>query len=328
MRTPLYKGHLSYPKYHSCFSFSEMSLTNEDTFFCPISVRIIEVLSDCVCPIYIIAPPPTGPDFPFEGSDKLLAIANKSVNEVTLRCHNMTEARENDRFKWLGNGEQLTLPNTRDNILVERNERGSGFYCCEIYNSSSDVVVFDTYCVTLVFRGEPFFDSRVSLYLSHPLTPPPPPPPPPPALPMFVEPTLPVEERTFHLPQGTGAGFICYGGSSYDPPKLTWTGPDSQTKPNFTDMQGFAYAVVEGRSSDSGMYQCSGDNSVGNINGSVSLRYIGKHHAVLYTRNSSDCVVSTEREINLEGSDFRNVLTESDWKANGDASIDTVMSEL
>ena len=118
---------------------------------------------------YIIAPPPTGPDFPFEGSDKLLATASQGVNEVTLRCHEMTEARENDRFKWLGNGEQLTMSDTQDNILVERNEIGSGFYCCEIYNSSSttnDVVVFDTYCVTLVFRGEPFFDSRVSLYLT------------------------------------------------------------------------------------------------------------------------------------------------------------------
>ena len=127
-----------------------------------------------------------------------------------------------------------------------------------------------------------------SLSISHP-------PPPPPALPMFVEPTLPVEERTFHLPQGTGAGFICYGGSSYDPPKLTWTGPDSQTK-SFTDMQGFAYAVVEGRSSDSGMYQCSGNNSVGNINGSVSLRYIGKHHAALYTPGTQVTVLCQQRE--------------------------------
>ena len=120
--------------------------------------------------LVIIAPPPTGPKFPFEGSDKLLATANQSVNEVTLQCHERTIARENDRFKWLGNGEQLTLPNTRGSITVKRNERGSGFYCCEIYNSSSTmddvVVVFDTYCVTLVFRGEPFFDSRVSLYLT------------------------------------------------------------------------------------------------------------------------------------------------------------------
>ena len=99
------------------------------------------------------APPPTGPEFPFEGDNQLLATVDQNTMDVSLNCVAKDNTRGEDRFKWYRNGQELDWPMKRQ---VERDRRGSGFYCCRFFNGSSqpEESVFNTYCVTLVFRGE------------------------------------------------------------------------------------------------------------------------------------------------------------------------------
>ena len=101
------------------------------------------------------APPPTGPEFPFEGDDELLATVDQNTMDVSLKCVDKGNGRD-DGFKWYRNGTELDMPMTPESLSVERDGMGSGFYCCRFFNGSSqpEESVFNTYCVTLVFRGE------------------------------------------------------------------------------------------------------------------------------------------------------------------------------
>ena len=102
------------------------------------------------------APPPTGPEFPFEGDDELLATVDQNTMDVSLKCVDEGNKRDEDRFKWYRNGTELDMPMSPECLSVERDGMGSGFYCCRFFNGSSqpEESVFNTYCVTLVFRGE------------------------------------------------------------------------------------------------------------------------------------------------------------------------------
>lgn len=109
-----------------------------------------------------------------------------------------------------------------------------------------------------------------------------------PAAPQFVDPLPLMIGATYHLPRGVKAGLICRGSTAessnsppyYDLPQLDWTGPNGQKIPqkslnNFADLVGLAFAVVDIAAANSGMYECSGNNSVSTISTTVYLEHIG-----------------------------------------------------
>ncbi|CAI8050112.1 Hemicentin-1 [Geodia barretti] len=275
--------------------------TTEDdlmrNYSCRISNRFDEKMLTYNASITREQPPPSEPDIPYEADDQLVATAN--TNTAEINCVQSGTARGGDRFKWFRNGVQFrdgtnsALTVTTDTGVNGNKKMGSGFYCCEIYSNTStvnNVIVFDTHCVTLVFR----------------------------TLPQFVEP-LPLMDgaATYHLPRGVKAGVICRGitkGSSpsppfYDPPELTWTGPSTTGPPNnFTGLE-LAYSVIDIEPASSGVYQCYGHNSVSELNTTVSFDYIDRH------------IDDTTSGLLVDN------LADDGWRANGSANITVVMNE-
>jgi hypothetical protein len=266
--------------------------TTEDdlkrNYSCLISNRFDEKMLTYTASITGALPPPSEPDIPYE-ADQLVATTNTSRADIC--CVKTGTAREGDRFKWFRNGVQLS-DGTNSALTVRRNDdMGSGFYCCEIYSNTStinNVIVFNTHCVTLVFQI-PF---------------------------QFVEPSL-MDGATYHLPRGVKAGVICRGttkGSSpsppfYDPPELTWTGPNTTGPPNnFTGLE-LAYSVIDIEPASSGVYQCYGQHSVSDMNTTVSFDYIDRH----IDETTSGFLIDN--------------LADEGWRANGSANITVVMNE-
>ena len=226
----------------------------------------------------------------------LLRAVNQFTNSITLECHPEVVGSDSFEYSWFkdGDGDGVNLPQA--NLTLMRDVDGSGFYCCEIYNSSTGTKkIFNVNCTTVVFRCK-FFCTRhiamkkisslpvpLCLPLSSPLslsvpllhT----------AHPVFTEPTPPAD-TAYHIPRGRTVPLICRGITDvspnlpiqlhYDPPVLNWTTSDaSQTSlvnPS-TELPGLAYGLVQGTS---GSFKCSGRNSVGSLDRNIEVLFIGK----------------------------------------------------
>ena len=114
-----------------------------------------------------IALPLSEPQFPDEDSDLLVATDDMTNGDnVELRCVR-DGLRDGERVKWFRNGVEL---NRNNGLSVKKDDMGSGFYCCEVYSSNStktDLIIFDTRCVTLVFRSKSYISVCFNPYFNY-----------------------------------------------------------------------------------------------------------------------------------------------------------------
>lgn len=69
------------------------------------------------------------------------------MDQKTLECASGSGSNTYS-YSWSRNGDRITGGDDKT-LSISRNMLGSGFYCCEISNSSE---VLNTHCTTVVFR--------------------------------------------------------------------------------------------------------------------------------------------------------------------------------
>jgi hypothetical protein len=229
--------------------------------------------------------PLLSPTFPFNDTTTLLVTVDQNTDDVMLNCTTGSDGNTYD-YEWFRNGEMLM--ETTNSLLITRNELSSSFYCCEIsFNSTINL-----YCTTVVFYSKP----------------------------VLTQPTLPPSSQ-FYLSSGRKAGLLCHGSTDitsmpatlhYDPPIVTWAGPENTQEyvMNDTDGRSLAYRLVEVNPKTSGLHTCSGNNFVNTVSQDVVLKYID-------IGNESSNVLMNGR---AESKDF--------WTLSDDnANITTYMNE-
>ena len=101
--------------------------------------------------VHLAALPVDGPRFPFSSSQELVTV-DQNENEIMLEC--ATGSNTNVvQYNWFRNSAQL-LGRNDASITLNRDMEGSGFYCCEIFNTSMNqgLQIFNIHCATVVFR--------------------------------------------------------------------------------------------------------------------------------------------------------------------------------